>query len=297
MNEKLNDYNDLVNLSYDEAVHRLLHKHGGSNDDYYREKSYDRFLKKEIKSITKGKYARTAEGLFCHHVAEDRYLNLANKEFIIKYKYPFTLHKKDKLVFCDLFEHLILHALIAKETNGEFGLPGYLTYIYPMIIEWYVGQRKPQKKEWMKNCHERAYLNPEETKQLLRTIDLLLPLRFQNKKEIVYVPPEEIRKRMIENKKKREKEYEEAMENRRLQEIKKREERTKDFYREYPDFEKLDITFDSSRKKIIAKLYDLDYSTEFQNKKELEKAMKPVIKDTLLEQLYSAILREKNQSS
>ncbi len=293
MNEKLKDYNDLANLSYDEAVHHLLHKYGGSNDDYYREKSYDRFLNKEIKSITKGKYARTAEGLFCHHVAENCYLNLANKEFILENQYPFTLHTKDKLVFCDLFEHLILHALIAKETNGEFGLPGYLTYIYPMIIEWYVGQRKPQKKEWMKTCYEQAYLSPKETKQLLMTVNLILPSRFQNKKEIVYVSPEEISKQMIENKKKREKEYEEAMENRRLQERIKREERTKEFYREYPDFEKLDITFDSSRKKIIAMLYDLDYSNEFQNKKELEKAMKSVIKDTLLEQLYSVISSKK----
>ncbi|EXJ24502.1 hypothetical protein ADIAL_0017 [Alkalibacterium sp. AK22] len=293
MNEKLANYNRLLDLSYEEMVLHLLNKYGGSKDDYFREQSYERFLKKEIKSITKGKCARTAEGLFCHHVAENCYLNLANKEFILENQYPFTLHTKDKLVFCDLFEHLILHALIAKETNGEFGLPGYLTYIYPMIIEWYVGQRKPQKKEWMKTCYEQAYLSPKETKQLLTTVNLLLPLRFQNKKEIVYVSPEEISKQMSENKKKREKEYKGYMENQRIQEIKIREERTKDFYREYPDFEKLDITFDSSRKKIIAMLYDLDYSTEFQNKRELEKAMKPVIKDTLLEQLYSAVSNKK----
>ena len=35
-------------------------------DDYYREKSYERFLNNEIKHITKGKYSRTNDGVFCN---------------------------------------------------------------------------------------------------------------------------------------------------------------------------------------------------------------------------------------
>lgn len=289
MNQKLADYNRLLALSYEEMVHYLLNKYGASKDDYFREKSYERFLKKEIKSITRGNYSRTAEGLFCHHVAEDRYLNLANKEFILKYKYPFALHTKDKLVFCDLFEHLILHALIAKETNGAYGLPGYDAYLHPRIVEWYIGQVRPQKMEWAKKCYERAYLSSDETRQLLTNTELLLPLQFQNKKEIVYISPENIYKQLNERKLRREKEEVKRRAEYLLEEKKKIEERTEAFYNEYPNFEKQNITFDTPRKKIISLLYDLKYNAEIKNKKELDLAMKPIIRDKLLEELYLAI--------
>lgn len=41
-----------------------------------------------------------------------------------------------------MVEHLILHALISKETSGEFGFRGYET-IQSMVSEWYVGRPKP----------------------------------------------------------------------------------------------------------------------------------------------------------
>lgn len=42
-------YNYLLSISYDEAVEFLLHKYGPAQDDYFREKSYERFFKNEIK--------------------------------------------------------------------------------------------------------------------------------------------------------------------------------------------------------------------------------------------------------
>lgn len=143
---RLIHYDYLLSLTYAEAVKLLLERHGNSSDDYYREKSYDRFLKREIKTITRGKYSKTSEGLFCHHIAENKYLNLSDTLYILRNKYSFELQKKEQLVYCDLFEHIILHALIAKETEGKYGTPGYDTYLYPMIVEWYVGRVKPQKK-------------------------------------------------------------------------------------------------------------------------------------------------------
>ncbi|MFL2106032.1 hypothetical protein [Desemzia sp. FAM 23991] len=267
-----------------------LNKYGPSKDDYFREKSYKKFLRKQIKSIAPGNYKRTSEGLYCHHIAENKHLNLSNKEYISNNKYPFELQKKEQLVYCDLFEHLILHALIAKDTDGEFGIPGYDTYLYPMILEWYIGGIKPQKREWLKKCYERAFLTPSETRSLLININLFLPEKFQNSGEIVYISPEERQQQYLENKVKREKEYEkEAVEWRKRQELRERQEkeqRIKEFYHIYPNFKKRNISFDIPRNKVISMLYDLKYSDSYKSKKEFDLAMKPFLKDTLLEELY-----------
>lgn len=113
--DRMANYNYLLTLSYEEAITILQDKYGQAKDDYYREKSYKKFLNKEIKSIALGKYSRTSEGLYCHHVDEDKHINVSNKNFILRKKYSFELQKKERLVYCDLFEHLILHALIAKK--------------------------------------------------------------------------------------------------------------------------------------------------------------------------------------
>ncbi|WP_226910158.1 hypothetical protein [Marinilactibacillus psychrotolerans] len=290
MENKLEYYSYLLTLSYDEAVIFLLDKYGISKDDYFREKSYEKFLKKQIKSITSGKYKRTSEGLYCHHISENKYLNLSNKDYILNKKYPFKLHKKEQLVYCDLFEHLILHALIAKETDGEFGIPGYDTYLYPMILEGYIGGVKPQKREWLKKCYERAFLDPNETKILLLKINSFLPEKLQNSGEVVYISPEERQKQYLENKLKREKQYEkEAIEWRKrqvLRAIEEKEQRNKEFYRIYPNFKKMDIDFDVPRSKVISMLYDSKYRDSYKSKKELDLAMKPFIKDKLLDELY-----------
>ena len=61
-NYKKIGYNSLLNMSYEEAIHYLLNKYGEVSDDYFKEKSYARFLRGEIKTITKGKYSKTSEG-------------------------------------------------------------------------------------------------------------------------------------------------------------------------------------------------------------------------------------------
>ncbi|GEP99803.1 MULTISPECIES: hypothetical protein [Staphylococcus] len=77
---------------------------------------------------------------------------------------------KENLVYCDLFEHLILHTLIAKESNGIHGLAGYLVFILPNIEEWYVSEIDPIL-EWQKYCKDKANLSKEYTEQLLIEID------------------------------------------------------------------------------------------------------------------------------
>lgn len=44
--DRLEHYNSLMTMTYDEAVAILQGKYGLAKDDYYRDKSYKRFLKK-----------------------------------------------------------------------------------------------------------------------------------------------------------------------------------------------------------------------------------------------------------
>lgn len=88
------EYKDLLSKSYDEAVEFLLQKYGPAQDDYFREKSYKRFMNKEIKSIAKGNISRTSEGLYCHHIDEKIMLKMADFSFIKIDKIPFDYQKK-----------------------------------------------------------------------------------------------------------------------------------------------------------------------------------------------------------
>ena len=162
-------YNLLICLIWQVII--LLNKqYGEVTDNYYKEKSYNKFLNGEIKSISKGKFSKTKEGLYCHHVFENKYDNLSNANFISHYKYPFDYQKKENLVYSDLFEHLILHTLIAKESNGIHGLAGYFAFILPNVEEWYINEIDPGL-EWQKNCKEKAYLSKEYVQKILLEID------------------------------------------------------------------------------------------------------------------------------
>ena len=168
--QKYNNYVELLNLTYEEVTDYLKKKYGEVIDDYFREKSYLRFINGEIKSISKGKYSRAKEGLYCHHIYEDEYLNLSNQDFIRSFEYDFEYQRKENLVYCDLFEHIILHALIMMKTNSELGLPGYVNYLKPKIQEWYLDEIDP-KPFWMKQCKERAYLPTYLAEDLLSKIE------------------------------------------------------------------------------------------------------------------------------
>ncbi len=171
--KKYNYYKNLLNLTYQEAVQSLNEKHGAVLDNYYKEKSYAKFLNGDIKRITYGNYTKTNEGLYCHHIMENEYENISNRKFIAHYKYPYEYHHKENLVYCDLIEHLILHALITKETNGDRGFKGLVVHLIPLAEEWYIDGDEPRKL-WMQLCRERAFLSEEYTEKLLSDVDELL---------------------------------------------------------------------------------------------------------------------------
>jgi|SRR5690625_3823144 len=167
------EYKDLLSKTYDKAVDCLLQKYGPAQDDYFREKSYQKFMNGEIKSISKGKISRTNEGLYCHHIDEIKELNIANPLFIKRKNIPFEYQKKDRLVYCDLIEHTILHVLITKETSNTFGYLGYETFLKPMIEDWYLNKSIPNPG-WMKNCYNKSFLDPQDAFNILKEMQRAL---------------------------------------------------------------------------------------------------------------------------
>lgn len=186
MAEKIEEYKNRLSLSYEDAVESLLQKYGPVIDDYFREKSYNRFFNGEIKSITKGKFTKTSEGLYCHHVFENKYYNLTNKDFCKEQNAPYEVHKKENLVYCDLIEHFILHILITKETNGKFGWPGVRTYLLDNLVKWYVVCVNIPTEKWRLFCYKKAKLSKNEITTLFMEVKKVLPSSLQPKFEKLY---------------------------------------------------------------------------------------------------------------
>lgn len=274
-------YKDLLSKTYDEAVNFLLRKYGPAQDDYYRESSYQRFMDGEIKNITKGKYSRTKEGLYCHHIDEIKDLNISNQAFIKKYKYSFEYQKKERLVFCDLIEHTILHVLITEETSEEFGYPGYLAHLKPLIELWYLDEIIPKPK-WMKNCYNKSFLNPQNAFYILKDMQKVLGKDYYKNISDYY---EEIKKRKKEK----------------IQFKKRIEQRRKD--ERILSIKSAQLLHNkSSRQEIVHAIYYLKYkknrkfpSIEYECEyKEFDRKMKIYPKDEILEELkkYLASLPE-----
>ncbi len=307
--KKLDYYISLLNLSYDQAVEKLLLKYGPATDNYYREKSYIRFLNNEIKNITKGKYQRTKEGLFCHHIDELEFENLSDKNFIKEYRYSYFYHKKERLVYCDLIEHLILHTLIAKETNGDRGYAGYITYIRPMVNDFYVNGLNP-KPEWMKVCKDKAYLDTHQINILLSYINTIISkmLKKQHMKTIGYI---DLNRRLNLNmtikqyreykikKQKLKMELSSEITKLRFRHYRIREKEKENliiqqFYSQFPQLKGLRITPNTSRKEVLDYLFDYRYKNHFSKKKELRSFKINILKEGLFQELNS-ILENKGQ--
>lgn len=105
---------------------------------------------------------------------------MTNGEFIKNQKIPFKYHKKEKLVFCDVIEHAILHALIAKEISFEFGDPGYTVFLRPKIVDWYIWKEIPQKSKHHIACYQKSYIESIEASEILKEIDTVLSIEQEN---------------------------------------------------------------------------------------------------------------------
>lgn len=287
------EYEYLLNLTYKKAVTYLLNKYGEVSDDFFKEKSYVKFLNGEIKAITKGNYSKTSAGLFCHHIDENKFENISNLEYIKHYKYPFIYQKKERLVYCDLFEHLILHALIIKETGAEYGVSGYDNYLYPMVTDWIIKRIDP-KPDWMKKCKKRALLSQIDAKNLLSIIDNSIKTVNEARFAILH---EEHKIRLKQTNAAKLgltiSEYEQYLLRKELkvkEKLKLEElEKVKYFNKKYPNLQTVDVNIKTPRKKILNLLYDHLYNKKFSNRKDFYKTKITILRDDLLNELNDTI--------
>ena len=98
-----------LQMPYDELQQYLRNKYGGA--------LYDYFVTPECKTKNK-KVGRGMEGLYCHHMDEDKGGNLGNP--LQARLQPFEWQKKERLVYCNVIEHLILHMKIAVLRQKDF---------------------------------------------------------------------------------------------------------------------------------------------------------------------------------
>lgn len=140
---KLEEFNNVYNMSYDQYCDYLTQKYGSGLSDYFT-KSWN----------PNPKCKRTKEGLFAHHVDEDKMIMLSEKK--IAQMCPFEWQLKDRIVYCDYLEHLFLHSLICKFPNVnkipnvDVGIGGVVNFLVPELNDMYSGF--PVSQPWKQNC-------------------------------------------------------------------------------------------------------------------------------------------------
>lgn len=135
-------YKKLMKMSYQELVQFLLKKYGPVKYDYFVN---ERCISKN------SKISRTKDGLFCHHIDEDKAIMLSTDKYAAQN--PFRYQKADRLVYCNLLEHFLLHILITEEPraknaneNEVQGIGGAVNFISKQLNEVYGGY--PFTQSW-----------------------------------------------------------------------------------------------------------------------------------------------------
>lgn len=130
-----------LKMTYDELVDYLLKKYGPAQYDY--------FCNESCKSKN-SKVSRTNEGLYCHHMDENKAILLSNDKFAVNN--PFEYQKANRLVYCNVLEHLILHIKIVEEPKNENanqmeiqGIGGAVCFICPQINDYFNGYEFKQQ--------------------------------------------------------------------------------------------------------------------------------------------------------
>lgn len=127
-------YNSLMQMSYGQIVEKLISKYGKAQYDY--------FVNEDCKSKN-SKASRTKEGLFCHHIDEDKAIQLSNQRYAKNNSFEYQ--RADRLVYCNFLEHLLLHIKIAEEPRtinaNKMELPGIggAVIILKQINDFYNG--------------------------------------------------------------------------------------------------------------------------------------------------------------
>lgn len=129
----------LLEMNYKEVVQVLIQKYGQPKKSYFHNNKYWN---------SNSSNSRTKEGLIIHHIDEDKAIMLSDKDFA-KLK-PWGFQLPDRLVYCNLLEHLVLHIKIMEYghsiKHNNVGIGGVINFIIPQLNDMYSGIKyKPYK--------------------------------------------------------------------------------------------------------------------------------------------------------
>ena len=143
----------LRSLKYMDLCEYLQRKYGVPQGDYFLSESC---------ATPNLKIKRSDEGLFIHHIKECEFPDLSKKEMALMK--PYEYQRAINLVYCNYFEHLILHIDIVleymtKEFIGIYpnikkpgivvvGMGGLVNYILPEIVD-YINGYQYQKSNYI----------------------------------------------------------------------------------------------------------------------------------------------------
>lgn len=160
--DTVSQYEQMLSMPYNEIVKLLLKKYGTAKHDYFTDRECT--IKNKLVS-------RSSEGLFCHHIDEDKAIMLCNDKYAAQN--PFEYQKASRLVYCNLLEHLLLHVKIAEEPrnpdankNELPGIGGAINFICKQLNDIYAG--KEPTEEWRKTVAAKVQDNFDNYIRILR---------------------------------------------------------------------------------------------------------------------------------
>lgn len=121
-----------LQMSYKELCDYLTNKYGIVDGSF--------FCNDTCRSVNT-KIKRGKEGLYIHHIKEDTHIMLSDPKYAKLWSFDYQ--KGTNLVYCNIFEHFLLHYKIVIEykiNNTSFELPGIggiINYIAPYITNAY----------------------------------------------------------------------------------------------------------------------------------------------------------------
>ena len=159
---KKKEIEEQMKMTYIELANYLLEKYG--------KVPYNYFCNESCKT-KKHKNSRINEGLFIHHIDEDKAILLSNPRHALRNPYSYQL--AERLVYCNYIEHFLLHIKISEEPKhpnaNEFELPGIggaIGYIIPELNDFYMGVKTEQK--WRNIAYDIVKENYKEYILLLK---------------------------------------------------------------------------------------------------------------------------------
>lgn len=159
----------LLLMNYDQCTNYLKTKYGNVPKDY--------FVNERCTQNSRGN-TRTNEGLYLHHIDEDKAILLSTTEWAIKN--PFDYQRADRLVYCNLLEHLVLHIKIFEFPNpnkniiDDVGVGGIYAFIAPELNDIYSGIK--YKRQWKQKITNVVLpLKDDYFKCIKKLVDLNFP--------------------------------------------------------------------------------------------------------------------------